>query len=73
MDFQDIGGNLGVNSEIGIILPTYCEAANIEKLIHEIESLNLNVSILVIDDSSPDGTADIVRNLQKSTTTYCSS
>lgn len=65
MDFQDIGGNLGVNSEIGIILPTYCEAANIEKLIHEIESLNLNVSILVIDDSSPDGTADIVRNLQK--------
>lgn len=65
MDFQDVEGDLGVNSEIGIILPTYCEAANIEKLIHEIESLNLNVSILVIDDSSPDGTADIVRNLQK--------
>ncbi len=65
MDFQKVEGNLEANSEIGIILPTYCEAANIDKLIHEIESLNLNVSILVIDDSSPDGTADIVRELQK--------
>lgn len=65
MNLQSIEGNLELDSEIGIILPTYCEAANIEKLIHEIESLNLNTSILVIDDSSPDGTADIVRNLQR--------
>ncbi|MEM4704592.1 MAG: polyprenol monophosphomannose synthase, partial [Candidatus Bathyarchaeia archaeon] len=57
--------NLEVNSEIGILLPTYCEAANIEKLIQEILNLNLNVSILVIDDSSPDKTAEIVRTLQK--------
>ena len=60
-----IEGNLGINSEVGILLPTYCEAANISKLIHEIESLNLNCSILVIDDSSPDGTADLVRTLRK--------
>ena len=60
-----IEGNLGINSEVGILLPTYCEAANISRLIHEIESLNLNCSILVIDDSSPDGTADLVRNLKK--------
>jgi dolichol-phosphate mannosyltransferase len=60
-----IEGNLSVNSEIGIILPTYCEAANIEKLILELENSNLNVSILVIDDSSPDGTADHVRKLQR--------
>ena len=60
-----IEGNLGINSEVGILLPTYCEAANISKLIHEIESLNLNCSILVIDDSSPDGTADLVRNLRR--------
>ncbi|MEM3442562.1 MAG: polyprenol monophosphomannose synthase, partial [Candidatus Bathyarchaeia archaeon] len=33
--------------------------------IEEIENLNLNVSILVIDDSSPDGTVNIVRELQK--------
>jgi dolichol-phosphate mannosyltransferase len=61
---KDIEGNLEINSEIGIILPTYCEAANIEKLIDEIENLNMNISILVIDDSSPDGMANIVRGLQ---------
>lgn len=65
MDLQSVEGNLEMDSEIGVILPTYCEAANMENLIYEIESLNLNISILVIDDSSSDGTADIVRNLQR--------
>jgi dolichol-phosphate mannosyltransferase len=65
MDFEKLEGNLELTSEIGVILPTYCEAQSIEKLIHEIESLNLDISILVIDDSSPDGTANIVRRLQK--------
>lgn len=65
MNFQLVEGNTDRNSEIGVILPTYCEAQNIEKLIHEIESLNLNSSILVIDDSSPDGTAEIIRKIQK--------
>ncbi|MEM3442683.1 MAG: polyprenol monophosphomannose synthase [Candidatus Bathyarchaeia archaeon] len=60
-----VEGNLDLNSEVGVILPTYCEAENIGKLISEIESLNMDVSILVIDDSSPDGTAEIVRELQK--------
>jgi len=58
-------GNLDVSSEIGVILPTYCEAQNIESLINEVESLHLDVSILVIDDSSPDKTAEIVRGLQR--------
>jgi len=62
---SNVEGNLNMISEVGIILPTYCEASNIKNLIEEIESLNFNVSILVIDDSSPDGTAEIVRNLQK--------
>lgn len=65
MNFNQVEGNLELNTSVGVILPTYCEAQNIEKLIHEIESLNLDVSILVIDDSSVDGTAEIVRNLQK--------
>ena len=65
MQSSQIKGNLNVNSEIGIILPTYCEAANIEKLVRELEESELNISILVVDDKSPDGTADIVRNLQK--------
>ncbi len=64
MNFQLVEGNLELDSKIGVILPTYCEAQNIERLIHEIEGLNLNISILVIDDSSPDGTVDIVRSLQ---------
>jgi dolichol-phosphate mannosyltransferase len=48
-----------------VILPTYREAENIANLIDEIEDLPLNTSILVIDDSSPDRTAEIVKNLQK--------
>ena len=63
MTLNLVEGNLDLKSEVGILLPTYCEAANIGKLIHEIESLGLNISVLVIDDSSPDGTADLVRNL----------
>jgi dolichol-phosphate mannosyltransferase len=48
-----------------VILPTYREAQNIEELIVEIENLPVNVSILVINDSSPDKTAEIVKRLQK--------
>jgi dolichol-phosphate mannosyltransferase len=47
-----------------VILPTYCEAENIESLIREIQKLKLDLSIAVIDDSSPDGTAEIVKKLQ---------
>ena len=53
------------NSQIGIILPTYGEAQNISKLINALEDLNIDATILVIDDSSPDGTAEIVRQKQK--------
>ncbi|MCL5877690.1 MAG: polyprenol monophosphomannose synthase [Candidatus Bathyarchaeota archaeon] len=59
-----IVGN-AANSEIGVILPTYGEADNISRLIEDIENLHLNTSILVIDDSSPDGTAEIVLDKQK--------
>ena len=50
---------------MGVILPTYREAENIANLVDEIETLPLDTSILVIDDSSPDRTADVVKNLQK--------
>jgi glycosyltransferase involved in cell wall biosynthesis len=63
MSYQ-LTGDLDVNSEVGVILPTYCEAENIAKLIIQIENLPLNASILVIDDSSPDETAEIVKKLQ---------
>jgi dolichol-phosphate mannosyltransferase len=64
MDLGSVEGNLSCKSEVGVILPTYCEAENITKLIAEIESLGLNISVLLIDDSSPDSTADLVRSMQ---------
>jgi len=50
---------------VAVVLPTYCEAENIESLIRELQELKINLLIIVIDDSSPDGTADIVRGLQE--------
>jgi dolichol-phosphate mannosyltransferase len=64
-NLMGIEGDINAKSEIGLILPTYCEVSNIEKLIGDIENLNLDVRVLVIDDSSPDGTADAVRRLQR--------
>lgn len=64
MGYQIIG-NAAEASDVGVILPTYGESENIARLIDDIESLNLNATILVIDDSSPDGTADIVLEKQK--------
>jgi len=51
--------------ELAVVLPTYNESENIRDLILAIESLDIDCGILVIDDSSPDGTAEIVRELQK--------
>ncbi|MCK5822277.1 MAG: polyprenol monophosphomannose synthase [Bacteroidales bacterium] len=48
-----------------IIIPTYCEQENIDRLVREIFSLQEEFDILVIDDNSPDGTAKIVKNLTK--------
>jgi len=51
-----------------VIIPTFKESENIEALIKSISSLNIPFDILIIDDSSPDRTADIVKGLQKSFT-----
>ncbi|MEE2953900.1 MAG: polyprenol monophosphomannose synthase [Bacteroidota bacterium] len=48
-----------------VIIPTYNEKENIEKIIRSIFSLETIFDILIIDDGSPDGTADIVKGLQK--------
>lgn len=47
-----------------VIIPTYNEKENIEKIIRKVFSLSHAFDILIVDDGSPDGTADIVRNLQ---------
>ncbi|OJV18748.1 MAG: dolichyl-phosphate beta-D-mannosyltransferase [Bacteroidetes bacterium 41-46] len=47
-----------------VIIPTYNEKENIEKIIREILSLIEGFHVLVVDDGSPDGTALIVKALQ---------
>jgi dolichol-phosphate mannosyltransferase len=46
-----------------VIIPTYNEKENIAKIIDAVLSLPIRFEILVIDDGSPDGTADIVNGL----------
>jgi dolichol-phosphate mannosyltransferase len=47
-----------------VIIPTYNERENIEAILQAIFDLQKDFHVLVIDDGSPDGTADIVRQLQ---------
>ena len=47
-----------------VIIPTYNEIENIPLILKAIFALNLNYHVLVIDDSSPDGTAGKVEELQ---------
>lgn len=48
-----------------VIIPTYNEKENIETVVRKVFSLPTDFHVLVVDDSSPDGTAEIVQNLQK--------
>jgi len=47
-----------------VIIPTYNEKENVENIIRKVFSLNGNFHTLIIDDGSPDGTAQIVKKLQ---------
>lgn len=55
--------------KVTVVLPTYNEAQNIEKIIKKIlfvfKKSKINGKILVIDDKSPDGTGNIVKKLMK--------
>lgn len=48
-----------------VIIPTYNEKDNIEAIIRKVFSLAVPFDLLIIDDGSPDGTASIVKELQK--------
>ncbi len=48
-----------------VIIPTYNEKENVEKMIRKVFSLNVPFHILIVEDNSPDGTAEIVKALQK--------
>lgn len=47
-----------------VVIPTYNEKENIDAIVRFVFNMNLGFHILVVDDSSPDGTGDIVRGLQ---------
>jgi dolichol-phosphate mannosyltransferase len=48
-----------------VVVPTYNEVANIERLVRNIFSLQRSFDVLVVDDQSPDGTATVVRELME--------
>lgn len=48
-----------------VIIPTYNEAENIEKLVRNIFAQQRAFEVLVVDDNSPDGTATLVKSLQQ--------
>ncbi len=48
-----------------VIIPTYNEKGNIENITRKVMSLPGDFHLLIIDDSSPDGTGDIVKSLMK--------
>lgn len=47
-----------------VIIPTFNEIENIEKIIRKVFSLSEGFHILIVDDGSPDGTAEVVKKLQ---------
>ena len=48
-----------------VIIPTYNEKENVEKMIRKVFSLETPFHLLIVEDNSPDGTANIVKTLQK--------
>ncbi len=46
-----------------ILIPTYNERENIERLVRKIHTLNLGADIIIVDDNSPDGTGKIAEKL----------
>ena len=51
--------------KITIVLPTYDEAENLTKLVSALFSLPLDLSLLVVDDNSPDGTGQVAEDLSR--------
>jgi dolichol-phosphate mannosyltransferase len=47
-----------------VIIPTYNEISNIEKMLTTLDQLHPSLNVLIIDDGSPDGTAQVVKSFQ---------
>jgi dolichol-phosphate mannosyltransferase len=49
-----------------VVIPTYNEVENVENIVNAVLSTVQDISVLVVDDNSPDGTADVVRKMMQS-------
>ena len=49
-----------------VIIPTYNEKENVEKMLETVMSLEYPFDVLIVDDGSPDGTARLVEEMAKS-------
>ena len=56
--------------KILIISPTYNEKKNIPELITQVSKISYPLDLLIIDDNSPDGTADIIKNMVTSSKNF---
>lgn len=65
LSYIKFGKKSEVMSDSIVIIPTYNEKENIKNIIDVVFSLPKEFHVLVIDDGSPDGTADIVKELQE--------
>ncbi len=50
-----------MSSEVIVIIPTYNEAGNIVPMLQNLLNLSIPVDVLIVDDGSPDGTAELVK------------
>lgn len=53
-----------MRSDVLIIIPTFNESRNIDRMITKLMNHRIQVDVLVVDDGSPDGTAMVVREMQ---------
>ena len=51
---------------VTVVVPTYNEAGNLERLCNEVRKVAPDADILIVDDASPDGTADLAEELNES-------
>lgn len=51
--------------ELSVEIPTYNEAENIPVIVEKLESLGVDLEIIIIDDNSPDGTGDVAEKLKE--------